>query len=573
MEKSKNIVSPMGAARKILELLNLDKKDVSSIYAFAILAGILSLAMPLGIQTIIGFVLAGSLSTSIVVLIVLVVAAVIIYGLLQVRQLQVTEKIQQKIFVRYSFEFADRLPKMNIEKLDAYYLPELVNRFFDTISLQKAVEKLLLDVPAAIIQIFFGLILLSFYHPVFIAFGAVLALIGYLIMRFTLPAGFQASIEASDQKYATAAWLEEMARVIKSFKYSRGTELNIKKTDGIVSNYLHARTTYFKVLLTQYWSLIMFKVLITAAMLIVGAVLLVDQQINIGQFIAADIVILSIIASVEKLILNMDKVYDVLTSVEKLSKITESEIETQGTVELSDLNKGVSILFENVGFVYGNQSKALEGLQLDIAAGDKVCIMGESGSGKSTILRLLTGAFKNFTGSILVDGIPMGNYNLHSVRSQTGILLSQQDIFHGTIWENITMGSSHIQYDEVTDLVNRCGLTSFIQSLPKGYDTLLDPTGKRLNSKIRQDILLLRALLGKKRLLLLEEPLNFLEKRYKQNIQDYIFSEENATVIIATNDVEIAARCNKVIYLQNGFVKAAGNWSSIASLLNENYGQ
>ncbi|MDP1973241.1 MAG: ABC transporter transmembrane domain-containing protein, partial [Sediminibacterium sp.] len=382
MEKNKNIVSPMGAARKILELLNLDKKDVSSIYAFAILAGILSLAMPLGIQTIIGFVLAGSLSTSIVVLIVLVVAAVIIYGLLQVRQLQVTEKIQQKIFVRYSFEFADRLPKMNIEKLDAYYLPELVNRFFDTISLQKAVEKLLLDVPAAVIQIFFGLILLSFYHPVFIAFGAVLALIGYLIMRFTLPAGFQASIEASDQKYATAAWLEEMARVIKSFKYSRGTELNIKKTDGIVSNYLHARTTYFKVLLTQYWSLIMFKVLITAAMLIVGAVLLVDQQINIGQFIAADIVILSIIASVEKLILNMDKVYDVLTSVEKLSKITESEIETQGTVELSDLNKGVSILFENVGFVYGNQSKALEGLQLDIAAGDKVCIMGESGSGK-----------------------------------------------------------------------------------------------------------------------------------------------------------------------------------------------
>jgi ATP-binding cassette, subfamily B, bacterial len=573
MEKSKNIVSPMGAARKILELLNLDKKDVSSIYAFAILAGILSLAMPLGIQTIIGFVLAGSLSTSIVVLIVLVVAAVIIYGLLQVRQLQVTEKIQQKIFVRYSFEFADRLPKMNIEKLDAYYLPELVNRFFDTISLQKAVEKLLLDVPAAVIQIFFGLILLSFYHPVFIAFGAVLALIGYLIMRFTLPAGFQASIEASDQKYATAAWLEEMARVIKSFKYSRGTELNIKKTDGIVSNYLHARTTYFKVLLTQYWSLIMFKVLITAAMLIVGAVLLVDQQINIGQFIAADIVILSIIASVEKLILNMDKVYDVLTSVEKLSKITESEIETQGTVELSDLNKGVSILFENVGFVYGNQSKALEGLQLDIAAGDKVCIMGESGSGKSTILRLLTGAFKNFTGSILVDGIPMGNYNLQSVRSQTGILLSQQDIFHGTIWENITMGSSQIQYDEVTDLVNRCGLTSFIQSLPKGYDTLLDPTGKRLNSKIRQDILLLRALLGKKRLLLLEEPLNFLEKRYKQNIQDYLFSEENATVIIATNDVEIAARCNKVIYLQDGFVKAVGNWSSIASLLNENYGQ
>lgn len=573
MEKNKNAVSPMGAARKILELLSLDKKDVSSIYAFAILAGILSLAMPLGIQTIIGFVMAGSLSTSIVILIVLVVAAVLLLGLLQVRQLQVTEKIQQKLFVRYSLEFADRLPKMNIEKLDAYYLPELVNRFFDTVSLQKAVEKLLLDVPAAIIQIFFGLILLSMYHPVFIGFGAVLTLIVYLIMRYTLPAGFQASIEASDQKFATASWLEEMARVIKSFKYSRGTKLNIRKTDGIVTKYLDARTSYFKVLLTQYWSLILFKVVITAAMLIVGAILLVDQQINIGQFIAADIVIISIIASVEKLILNMDKVYDLLTSVEKLSKITESEIEKHGTVILSDTAKGVSLLFENVGFTYGNNSKALEGLSLNIDPGDKICIMGESGSGKSTILRLLTGAFNNFTGSILLDGIPLGNYNLNSVRSQTGILLSQQDIFHGTIWENITMGSEEISYEEVTDLVNRCGLTSFVQSLPQGYDTVLDPTGKRLNSKIRQDILLLRALLGKKRLLLLEEPLNFLEKTYKHNIQDYIFSEENVTVIIATNDVETAARCNKIIYLKEGVVKASGNWSTIAPLLNENHGQ
>jgi ATP-binding cassette subfamily B protein len=573
MEKNKNVVSPMGAARKILELLNLDKKDVSSIYAFAILAGILSLAMPLGIQTIIGFVLAGSLSTSIVILIILVVAAVLVYGLLQVRQLQLTEKIQQKLFVRYSLEFADRLPKMNIEKLDAYYLPELVNRFFDTVSLQKAVEKLLLDVPAAIIQIFFGLILLSLYHPVFIGFGAVLTFIVYLIMRYTLPAGFEASIEASNQKFATAAWLEEMARVIKSFKYSRGTQLNIRKTDGIVTQYLNARTSYFKVLLTQYWSLIIFKVLITAAMLIVGAVLLVDQQINIGQFIAADIVILSIIASVEKLILNMDKVYDLLTSVEKLSKITESEIEVQGTVKLSDTSKGVSLIFENVGFAYGNNAIALKDIQFDIDAGDKLCIMGESGSGKSTILRLLTGAFKNFSGTILLDGIPMGNYDLNSLRSQTGILLSQQDIFHGTIWENITMGSEDIQYEEVTDLVQRCGLTSFVQGLPKGYDTVLDPTGKRLNSKFRQDILLLRALLGKKRLLLLEEPLNFLEKTYKHNIEDYIFSEENATVVIATNDVEIAARCNKIIYLQDGFVKASGNWSTIASLLNENNGQ
>ncbi len=563
-----NKVSPAGAAKKILALLKLDRKDVSAIYVFALLAGLVQLAMPLGIQTIISFVMAGSISTSIIILIGLVLVAVFLNGLLQVRQMQVTEKIQQKIFVRYSLEFADRLPKMNIEKLDNYYLPELVNRFFDTVSLQKGIEKLLLDIPAAIIQILFGVILLSFYHPVFIGFGAVLLIILYIILRYTMPAGFDASIEASDQKYATAAWLEEMARVIKTFKYSRGTSLNIEKTDRIVDKYLSARTNYFKVLLTQYWSLISFKLVITAAMLIVGAVLLVDQEINIGQFIAADIVILSVITSVEKLIGNLDKVYDVLTSVEKLSKITESEIETQGTVQLPEHTKGVSITFNGVNFGYSNTANVLTGINCTIEAGQKVCVMGQSGSGKSTFLRLLTGAFKNFEGSILIDQMPIGNYTLDSIRSQTGILLSQQDIFNGTIWENITMGNKEVTNHALTQLVKTCGLTPFIESLPNGYDTILDPSGKKLTAKVRQDILLLRALLGKKRLLLLEEPLNFLEEEYKKHIAHFMLKEESTTVIIATSEGNIAKECDLIILLENGSIKAMGNYAELEHLIN-----
>jgi len=561
-------VSPSVAAKKIFGLLKLDKKDVSSIYIFAILTGLVQLAMPLGIQSIISFVMAGSVSTSMVILIVLVITAVFINGLLQVRQQQVTEKIQQKIFVRYALEFADRLPKLNIEKLDSYYLPELVNRFFDTTTLQKGIEKLLLDIPTAVIQILFGVILLSFYHPVFIGFGAILIFILYLILIYTLPAGFDASIEASNQKYATAAWLEEMARVIKTFKYSRGTSLNINKTDRIVNKYLEARTTYFKVLLTQYWSLISFKLIITAAMLIVGAILLVDQQINIGQFIAVDLVILSVIASVEKLIVNLDKVYDVLTAVEKLGKITESEIESEGTIVLNEIDKGVSVHFKAFNFRYSNTPNVLSDITTTIDAGMKVCVIGESGSGKSSLLRVLTGAFKNFEGTILIDQIPIGNYRLDSLRSQTGILLSQQDIFNGTIWENITMGNNVISAEEVAILVVKSGLSGFVQSLPNGYDTELDPTGNKLSGKVRQDILLLRALLGKSRLLLLEDPLNNLVGDFKKNITEYIFKEINATVIIASSDIEIAKECDLVIYLEDGKIKASGKWSDIENQIN-----
>jgi ABC-type bacteriocin/lantibiotic exporter with double-glycine peptidase domain len=541
--------SLLKSVRSLFKILRLDKKDISSIYFFAILGGLIALTLPLGIQTIINFVTAGTLSTSIVVLIIIVVLGVFINGLVQVRQMQITEKVKQKIFTRYSLEFANKLPHLNIEKLDKYYLPELVNRYFDAPSLTKSLEKILLDVPAAIIQIVFGLILLSFYHPIFIGFGLFLIVILVIIVKYTSPQGLATSLKASDYKYAIASWLEEMARVIKSFKYSKDTDLHLKKADKLVSGYLDARTAHFKILLTQYWSLISFKIIITAAMLIVGSYLVIDNQINVGQFIAADIVIIAIMNSVEKLISSLDKVYDTLTSIQKLSKVIDSDIETSGTRELEALNKGVTIDFLDVNFSYDTK-QVLKNLSFKIQSGQLICLSGASGSGKSSVLRLLTGAFTNFTGTILIDNAPIGNYSLKSLRSQTGILLSQQDIFNGTLLENLTMGSAEISIEEVNKLSDRLNLKDFIKTYKDGYDAVLDTQGKKINANIRQEILLVRALLGKHRLLLLENPFNNLEPKEVVALMDYLQNENAATIIIISDDENVKSKCDMVINLK-----------------------
>ena len=542
--------------RIFLKMLGLDRKDISAIYLFAILAGLVQLSLPLGIQTIISFVLAGSVSTSIIVLIVLVVAGTFLNGLLQVRQLQLIEKLKQKIFVRYSLEFADRLPKLNIEKLDNYYLPEMVNRFFEVPSLQKGIEKILLDIPAAIIQILLGLILLSFYHPIFIGFGAVLILIIFLILRYTLQQGFNASLEASDYKYQVAAWLQDMARMIKSFKYARNSNIHIQQTDQLVSGYLESRTRYFKILLTQAWSFIGFKTLITAAMLIVGATLLVDQQINIGQFIAADIVILSIISSVEKLIGNLDKLYESFTSIEKMNTVTEAVTETEGTILLPSSNKGVSVNFDAVNFSYPNAEQVLHQISFQVEPGELVLIKGNSGSGKSSLLRLLTGAFINFEGSVLIDGLPIGNYSLSSLRSQTGVLLNQQDIFRGSLLSNITLGNPLVSTDEILAVTKLTGLDTFIQSNKNGFDTILDPLGKRLPQNIRHQILLTRAILGNNRLLLLEEPFLHLTPQQKTAVLQFLKNKTNTTVIVFSATEETDTSYNRIIEIQNGKLTA-----------------
>ena len=556
MPNKYNATKSLGQALgRLLSLLRLDKKDISAIYFFAILSGFISLILPLGIQTIVTLVQTNEISTSVVVLIAIVVLGVFLGGLIQVRQMQVIERVEQKIFTRYALEFANKLPKLDIEKLDSFYLPELVNRFFDTPALAKGIKKIMLDIPAAVIQTFFGLILLAFYHPVFIVFGALLIVIVLIIIRFTSPQGLATALKASDYKYAIAAWIEEMARVIKSFKYNKGTNLHIQKSDKLVTSYLESRTNHFKILLTQYWSLIGFKILITAAMLVLGSILLVKQQINVGQFIAADIVIIAIINSVEKLILSLDKVYDALTSIQKINSVLDSEVESSGTALLNETNYGVAINYKQVSFAYNNQENILNNISFTIQPGQFVCITGSSGSGKSTLLKLLTGAFKNFDGSILIDEIPLANYSLKSLRSQTGILLNQQDIFNGTLLENITLGNPNILLSDVTQLANQIGLVNFIQQHQEGFDTILDPQGKRLSRKVSQHILLLRALIGKHRLLLLEEPFNYLDDAQKNSVLQYLRKDNTATIIITSEKEEIMNDCDIIIRLKNGEIQ------------------
>ena len=547
------------ALLKLHKLIMTDKRDASSVYFFAIAGGLISLTLPLGIQTIISFVMAARLSTSIVILIAIVILGVFLNGLMQVRQIQVIERIRQKIFTRYSLEFSYKIPQISPQQMDDYYLPEVVNRFFDIPALAKSIEKIMLDIPASVIQILFGLIILSFYHPIFIAFGAFVFVALIIIIRITSPKGFETNLRASNYKYETAGWLEEMARGIKTFKYSKGASLHMKKTDKLIGEYLESRTAHFKILTLQYWSLIIFKILIVASMLIAGTWLLLDQQINVGQFIAADIIIILIINSVEKLISTLDNVYDSLSSIEKISKITDSKIEETGNLAF-DNSKGCSVVFKAVGFQYPNGSVALNEINFTASQNKIICFSGTSGSGRSTILRLLTGAYTGFTGHILLNDIPIKNYMLNDLRINTGTLLVDQDIFRGSILENLNMGNDQITLSEITTLAEITGLSTYITSEEKGYDTILDPMGKRISRHIKQKIKLIRALAGKPSLLLLEDPVMDLSIVEKESVIQYLKNSCNATVIVISNDEAMQKNSNEVYKLIDGSISQFLNY-------------
>ncbi len=314
--------------QRLLRLLSNDKKDIGYIYLYAIVTGVISLSLPLGIQAVFNLVSGGLVFSSVYVLIGLIIVGVLITGLLMISQMTLVEILQQRIFAKAAFEFTYRLPHIEPKALAAYFPPELMNRFFDVLTIQKGLPKLLIDLTAAVVQIIFGIILLSFYHPVFLGFGlfTLLTIVG--ICWLFGPAGLKTSLNESKYKYKVVAWLEDLAYDLPTLRSRADTMEPIDRMDGLVASYLNYRNAHFNVLKRFFYSGVAFKTLVTGGLLILGTTLVVGRQMTLGQFVASELVIVLITGAVEKLISGIDTVFDMLTAVEKIANVTDLPLET-----------------------------------------------------------------------------------------------------------------------------------------------------------------------------------------------------------------------------------------------------
>ncbi|WP_435263766.1 peptidase domain-containing ABC transporter [Tenacibaculum sp. nBUS_03] len=546
------ILSPW---RRFLGLIKLERKDILQIAYYAIFEGIVALSLPLGIQAIINLLQGAQVSASWVVLIILVTGGVAFAGILKLMQMRIIETIQQRIFTRASIELSYRFPKIKMSELRNYYLPELANRFFDTLTIQKGLSKILIDVPSAFLQIIFALLLLSFYHPFFIFFGFLLLLLIFIVFKYTAQKGLETSLKESKNKYKVAHWLQEIARTVMSFKLSGKTNLALNKTDNLVDDYLQSREKHFKILILQYIQMIGFKVLVTAGLLLIGGFLVLNQKMNIGQFVAAEIIILLIITSVEKLIIGLESFYDVLTSIEKLGQIIDKPIENQEG-ELINNDHKLSIELQSVDYKVNSLNiPILNDISLVINPTDRILIQGESGSGKSSLLQLISGLMEPTSGHIYVNNQSINSLHLNNYRANLGLSLSEETPFEGSIRENITFGDQEITDEQIYTTLENVGLTDFIKQQPNGLSTILNPEGKQIAYTIAKKIILARAIIKKPKVLILEDPLDQFKKEETQKIINFLADKSQPwSLIVVSSNITWKEKCNKHITLKKGSI-------------------
>jgi len=388
-------------------------------------------------------------------------------------------------------------------------------------------------------------------------------------MRLTYPKGMDTSIEESNYKYQVGYWLEEVGRMVKTLKFMGKINFPAKKIDPFVSGYLDARESHFAVLKIQYWAFVIFKITVTAALLIAGCFLVIEQKLNIGQFIASEIVIITLLSSVEKIIVSLDVVYDMLTSLEKASKILDKPEEKEGILSLLDLKEsnGISIKAESLSYSYNeNEKLVLKNLNFEIKHGEKVCIFGSEGSGKTSLLKLFTGAYPHYNGNLLFNNYPLRNFNLQKLREEIGVYLASSDLFSGSLYENLTLGDITISTQHILNTSHETGLLPFLQLLKDGLDTPIDSIGKKLPRNTVNKILITRALLTDPKLLLIEDCWSGLEMAEQERMINCLTNRKQPfTLIGVTNDANFAAKCDKIILLEDGEILLQGTYTEVSN--------
>lgn len=565
IEQSTHFINYLLPIRKFFKLLKPSAKDVYLMYGYAIFSGIIALSLPLGIQSIIGFIMGAQMSFSLFLLISLVLLGLLFSGFLQIMQMWISESIQERIFVRTAFEFAHKIPRFKNEALNNVYLPELVNRFFDSTNIQKGLNKILIDFTSAIFQVLFGLLLLSFYHPFFVFFGLFLIFLLFVLLRFTLPRGIASSLRESKMKYKVVFWLEEVARNQKIFKLNNHKDFSLHKTDKLVSHWLKERKGHFKILIQQYWFLVGFKLLVTSGLLIIGTNLIFAEQINIGQFVASEIIIILVISSVEKLIMSLEAIYDVATSAEKLDQVLSMPIDEQGVYKLESKDNKIEIELNNLSvnsMIY--DAKILKNINLVIKPGEKVCLVGKGGSGKSTLSNLLSGINQNYEGNILFNKISLKNINLEDLYTYISGDFGNQSIFNGSLYENLTLGRNDIEMSHIIKAIEDTNLTEFIGNLPNGLNTVLYPNDELLSNSIVKKIEIARNLILKPAILVVEDFIGTMGREDEARICKLLTSKETEwTLIIVSNSSLLASMCDRIIYLEKGEIKINDHFENL----------
>jgi ABC-type bacteriocin/lantibiotic exporter with double-glycine peptidase domain len=526
---------------RYLQLLAPERSDIFVIVIFAVVVGLLALSTPIAVEALVNTVAFGQFIQPVIVLAVMLFVFLAFAAAMRAVQTYVAEIIQRRIFVRISSDLAQRLPRVRRDFWNQHYGPELINRFFEVVTVQKITTQLLLDGLALLLQTLVGMSVIAFYHPVLLGFDVFLLLLIVGIVFVMGRSAVGTSIEESRQKYATAAWLEELARHPTVFRSHSGVNFAVDQANQCVTSYLQARQSHFRVLMRQIVAMLALQVLASTVLLGLGGWLVITGELTLGQLVAAELIVTVIVGSFAKIGKYLEGYYDVMASVDKLGHLFDMPMQSHDGVELPRANSGMAVTVEE--FAIDETADALAPQRQStfvVSAGERIAVEGGAGRARSHLLDVISGVVPAPYGHVEFDGYDLRRVAPESVYSQAAFV-RQPEIFAATIAENIHVGRTGVNEGDIRRALKATGLLEEFLDLPEGLSTPLGSEGHVLSHDQRVRLMFARAIAGSPRLLLVDGAFDLLpDGLVEEVVRGAVEALPCCTFIVSTGRGDVA---------------------------------
>ncbi|MBO5151265.1 MAG: ABC transporter ATP-binding protein [Methanobrevibacter sp.] len=292
---------------------------------------------------------------------------------------------------------------------------------------------------------------------------------------------------------------------------------------------------------------------------VLGAIFVIQKAIAVGDILAFFQYIKNFTQPIQQITRVMNLVQTAMAASERIFEFLEVDDEPNPSdVKVNELND--SITFENVSFGYDENEKIIKNLSFDVKKGDKIAIIGETGAGKTTIVKLLMRFYDVDSGEIKIDGVNINEYDKNSLRSLMGMVLQDSWLFSDTIANNIRYGKLDATDDEVIDAAKQVRADDFIRQLSDGYETVLSEDSDNISHGQKQLLTIARTILADKEILILDEATSSVDTRTEKLIQDAMDKlMENRTSFIIAHRLSTIKNADKIIVIENGEIIEQGN--------------
>jgi putative ABC transport system ATP-binding protein len=508
-----------GSLKRLRKALDLDPQDVGMILIFALAVGLLSIAGPAAIETLVNTVAFGVLFWPVVALALVMLALLLIAATMKCLQILLAEYLQRRLFVRYAEKFAANFSRAEPSSYEGRNAGDLADRFFEISSVQKSLAGLLVEGIGVVMITLVGLILLSCYHPYLLSY-AVILIVSVVVVTLTLGTGAVSTrIEESYAKFDLAGWIGEIARSPSLFRTGSMQGLALDRARSLSADYIRARKDHFRIFWRQNLFMIYLEAVGSTFLLGLGGWLVINRQLTLGQLVASELIVTLVLSALAKSGKHLQSFYDLEASLDKLGVIESFTLEPEGGEVLLPAGKPLAVQ------------------AFCPAPGGEISLEASAGS----LLRSPEGA------RVFFDGIGSTTLNRSAARGLIA-LAGRGEVFSGTILENLRAGNDKIGVEEIRQALQDAGLEERVASLPQGLSTPLSSTGWPLSASELVLLGIARAILAKPRLLLLDGTLDLLDPELHPALITRLSAPDAPwTLIVGTTRRDVAERIGTIV--------------------------